>query len=659
MVQKSILKKGIWFANLIFFNCIFLFMHYLKFSVLLPVDNYLYLYFIFLFFWAIFTLYYNKVDILIEKSTYLSIRIIFWSSLLSLLFVVIVLSFSDLWSVSRLYVISFVSVLVFYEVCLSILLKLYIGSKLIISDNSYSSKEDRKVNKFYIKWILPGISFLIFTYMMLVYLKGGSFQYSILHEKNFLILISAWGLGTLLTNRYKEPVTINHYYEIAPYIKATILTFLFLTFFYYSLRISPISMKLIYEASLIHSSFEIIAFFLYFFGESRKSNGHKVTKLNHFNLTNGQRALNDLDTKSFVPNVSYTKNDLSKNIAIFGFSYAKELTNFIWENINKGNYNPKNITILNTSSTINVELLNTLSKDLLINTHPINDFRRINEYLLASYSKLKTGKFLVGSFIPLEDMQTNLRSKMPHFLYSIILPIYFIFHRVFPKLTITKQIYFILTNGKNRVLSRAEVLGRLSFCGYELINDTNYGDRVYFICKKKKTISNELFPSYGPIVKLKRVGYMGELVYIYKLRTMYPYSEFIQGDIYEKNHVDLSGKMKNDYRITSWGRVFRKYFIDEIPQIFNWIRGDLNLIGVRAISEHYFSLYPKTLQDKRINFKPGLVPPYYADLPRSFDEIIESEMQYLKEKEKKPFKTDIKYFLKSILNILYYGARSK
>ena len=41
MVQKSILKKGIWFANLIFFNCIFLFMHYLKFSVLMPIDNYL------------------------------------------------------------------------------------------------------------------------------------------------------------------------------------------------------------------------------------------------------------------------------------------------------------------------------------------------------------------------------------------------------------------------------------------------------------------------------------------------------------------------------------------------------------------------------------------------------------------------------------------
>ena len=140
---------------------------------------------------------------------------------------------------------------------------------------------------------------------------------------------------------------------------------------------------------------------------------------------------------------------------------------------------------------------------------------------------------------------------------------------------------------------------------------------------------------------------------------MYPYSEFIQGDIYEKNRLDVSGKMKDDYRITSWGKIFRRYFIDEIPQIFNWIRGDLNLIGVRALSEHYFSLYPKYLQLKRVKIKPGLIPPYYADLPKTFDEIIESEIKYLNKKEKKPFSTDLRYFSKSVFNIFFIGARSK
>ena len=57
-------------------------------------------------------------------------------------------------------------------------------------------------------------------------------------------------------------------------------------------------------------------------------------------------------------------------------------------------------------------------------------------------------------------------------------------------------------------------------------------------------------------------------------------------------------------------------------------------------------------------FKPGLIPPYYADLPKSFDEIIESERNYLKEKESSPIITDINYFLRAMSNI-FLGARSK
>ena len=634
MIQKSILKKALWVSNLVFFNGIFLIMHYRKFGNVIPLNNYFYLYLIFFFFWTYFSLYYKKIDRLIGSSIKLSIRIIFWSSLLSLLFVVIVLSISDLWAVSRIFVLSFILILFIYEVCLLFLLKIYTKSKLIIDDTSSSLTKEKRLNKFYIKWLLPGVSFLIFIYIILNYLNNGYFKYNVLHEKNFLILISSWGLGTLFTNRYKEPITINHYYEIAPYIKAAILTFLFITFFSFLLRISPNSMIIIYKASLIQSFFEIIAFFLFFFGKSKSSNRFKEYIKNQHNQVNGQRKLNDIKDNPLNHHFLFEKNELSRSIKMFGFDYSEKLTDFIWKNIKKENYSNERITILNTSSTINVDLLSDISKDLIINTHPLNDFRRINEYLLSSYSKLRPGSFLVGSLIPLENMKKNLRAKMPHFLYSMILPFYFIYHRVFPKLAITKQIYFILTKGKNRVLSKSEILGRLSFCGYELIEDSNYDDRIYFVCRKKKTISNEQFPSYGPIVKLKRVGYLGDLIYVYKFRTMYPYSEFIQGDIYEKNHLDLSGKMKNDFRITSWGRIFRKYFIDEIPQIFNWIRGDLNLVGVRAISEHYFSLYPKALQQKRINFKPGLIPPYYADLPKTFDEIIESEIGYLEKKKK-------------------------
>ena len=100
-------------------------------------------------------------------------------------------------------------------------------------------------------------------------------------------------------------------------------------------------------------------------------------------------------------------------------------------------------------------------------------------------------------------------------------------------------------------------------------------------------------------------------------------------------------------------------FIDEFPQIYNWLKGDLKLVGVRALSEQYFSLYPKDMQELRIKSKPGLIPPYYADTPQSFDEIVESERKFLKRQHENPITTNLVYFFKAIINIVFKGARSQ
>ncbi len=154
------------------------------------------------------------------------------------------------------------------------------------------------------------------------------------------------------------------------------------------------------------------------------------------------------------------------------------------------------------------------------------------------------------------------------------------------------------------------------------------------------------------------MGYNKELIKIHKFRTMHPYSEFLQKDIYEENELDTKGKFKNDFRITSWGKIMRKFWIDELPQIYDWIQGRVNLVGVRALSEQYFSLYPKELQDLRTRFRPGIIPPYYVDMPEELDDIFKSEERYLNQKAKAPLKTDLKYGIKALINIIFKGARS-
>ena len=128
--------------------------------------------------------------------------------------------------------------------------------------------------------------------------------------------------------------------------------------------------------------------------------------------------------------------------------------------------------------------------------------------------------------------------------------------------------------------------------------------------------------------------------------------------MYENQGLQEGGKIKDDPRINSVGRLCRKYWLDEIPMLYNLLRGDIKIVGVRPLSAHYLSLYPKAFQDFRNRFQPGLLPPYYADLPKTLDEIIASEERYLKAYEKSGILTDLKYLYKIIYNIVFRGSRS-
>ena len=92
--------------------------------------------------------------------------------------------------------------------------------------------------------------------------------------------------------------------------------------------------------------------------------------------------------------------------------------------------------------------------------------------------------------------------------------------------------------------------------------------------------------------------------------------------------------------------------------ILNVLKGEMKIVGVRPLSTHYFSLYSKKMKNMRIKSKPGLIPPFYFDMPKTFEEIMISEEKYLKSYFKNPLKTDIKYFFGAVKNILFRGARS-
>lgn len=250
--------------------------------------------------------------------------------------------------------------------------------------------------------------------------------------------------------------------------------------------------------------------------------------------------------------------------------------------------------------------------------------------------------------------------RFPWGINYLIFTLHFLWHRVMPKVSGTKWFYFWVTKGKNRTYNRVEVLGRLYRAGFEVVDEEFRHGELFVLARKLKAPIWDDVPSGSPLIKLKRIGKNKEMIGVYKFRTMYSYSEYLQPYIYEHNHLQKGGKFAGDYRITPWGKWMRKLWIDELPMLINLFKGELKLVGVRPLSCHYFSLYTPEMQELRTKVKPGLLPPFYYDkqTPKTIEEVQASERRYVEAYLLHPFLTDIRYFFGTICNIIIRGKTS-
>lgn len=314
--------------------------------------------------------------------------------------------------------------------------------------------------------------------------------------------------------------------------------------------------------------------------------------------------------------------------------------------------------VVKVSDHFRVEKYANKSLDGFLNLHRVNDIQGINRFFRLANQKLKSGGGFVGCVETLEQRRERLFRKFPAVINVGYYASDFIFKRVFPKFKFTKKIYFFLTGGRNRALSKSEILGRLVYCGFQIEETEEIDGKLYFKVRKVSEPLVEAEPSTGLLLRIKRIGFHNQLITVYKFRTMHPYAQYIQAYVFEQNALQNGGKFADDFRITKWGRWMRRFWIDEIPMIYNILRGDLKLVGVRPLSEHYLSLYSNEHKVLRVKGKPGLIPPFYADMPNTLDEIMESESRYMKAYFQDPISTDINVCLKAVSNILLKKARS-
>ncbi|MBX7045890.1 MAG: sugar transferase [Ignavibacteria bacterium] len=332
---------------------------------------------------------------------------------------------------------------------------------------------------------------------------------------------------------------------------------------------------------------------------------------------------------------------------------TKDVLKFIRKHINR--FELSNILSAKVSS--GLDFLDS-NQPYIVNLQRINDVRHLNKFFERVNEKLSLDGIFIGCVETIDDRKQRIYSKFPRIVARPYYAMDFVLKRIFPKFSLTKKLYFSLTKGNNRVLSKPETLGRLVSCGFDIVEYEEINGKLYFVAKKKTVPFFDLNPSYGPLIKMKRVGKGGKIIYVYKIRTMHPYAEYMQKFIYDSYGTSDGVRFDNDFRVTSWGRMMRRVWLDEVPQLINFFKGDLKLVGVRPLSLHKFSIYPQSLQEKRIKYKPGLIPPAYVEIPKSIEDMVAIEEKYLDAYERHPFMTDWKYFWKAVSNILFKKVRS-
>lgn len=155
-------------------------------------------------------------------------------------------------------------------------------------------------------------------------------------------------------------------------------------------------------------------------------------------------------------------------------------------------------------------------------------------------------------------------------------------------------------------------------------------------------------PGASPIYSQERVGKNGKKFKFYKFRSMVPNAESMLESLLAQNEMQGPAfKMKHDPRITRVGSFLRKTSIDELPQLWNVIKGDMSLVGPRPPLPREVEMYTKQ-QYQRLSVIPGLTCYWQAQPKRnelSFDEWLAWDLRYINERS---FKTDLKILFKTI-----------
>ena len=187
--------------------------------------------------------------------------------------------------------------------------------------------------------------------------------------------------------------------------------------------------------------------------------------------------------------------------------------------------------------------------------------------------------------------------------------------------------YAVVSFARNLFSTRQMIAKRVLDIAGSLVGMVILGITTIFVAPAIK------LDSPGPVFfGQTRVGKNGRKFTFYKFRSMYKDAEARKKELMASNEVKgLMFKMEDDPRITKVGKFIRKTSIDELPQFWNVLRGDMSLVGTRPPTVDEFEHY-EAKHKCRLSMTPGLTGLWQisgrSDI-KDFDEVVRLDMQYI------------------------------
>ncbi|MUG98421.1 exopolysaccharide biosynthesis polyprenyl glycosylphosphotransferase [Scytonema sp. UIC 10036] len=156
--------------------------------------------------------------------------------------------------------------------------------------------------------------------------------------------------------------------------------------------------------------------------------------------------------------------------------------------------------------------------------------------------------------------------------------------------------------------------------------------------------------SSGPIFFCQtRCGWMGQRFQIWKFRSMYIDAEARKAELEKQNQVQGAFfKIDNDPRVTKVGRFLRRTSLDELPQFWNVLKGDMSLVGTRPPTPDEVERY-EVPEWQRLDVKPGMTGEWQVNgrsTIRKFEDVIRMDLQYQKNWS---FMYDLKLIFRTVI----------